>query len=113
MTFHLTTAETWARQRDQSTYLPDAFAQDGFIHCTDGEQNMVDTANRYYAADPSQFICLVIEQERVASEIRYEDPNRIYPHIYGPLNVNAVIAVRAFERDADGHFTRLGDEISA
>ena len=113
MTFHLATTETWARQRDQETYLPDSFAQDGFIHCTDGEQNMIDTANRYYANDPAPFICLEINPTRVTSEIRYEDPARIYPHIYGPLDNAAVTGIRAFVRDAGGRFIRLGDAISA
>ena len=48
MTFHLTTKEAWEQQRTLPFYQPEAFAREGFIHCTDGEHNMVDTANRYY-----------------------------------------------------------------
>jgi uncharacterized protein (DUF952 family) len=113
MTFHLTTMECWERQKNLETYVPDAFANEGFIHCTDGQQNMIDTANRYYANDPATFICLEIDPARVSSEIRYEDPAHIYPHIYGPLNTEAVIAIRSMIRNVDGRFVRLGDVNSA
>jgi uncharacterized protein (DUF952 family) len=49
---------------------------------------------------------LVIDPHLVTSEIRREDGGNgnFYPHIYGPLNVNAVTAVVAFERNPDGSF---------
>jgi uncharacterized protein (DUF952 family) len=110
---HLTTIDVWTRQRDQETYVPEPFESEGFIHCTLGHQNVIDVGNRYYTSDSRQFICLLIEEARVTSEIRYEDPAGIFPHIYGPLNLDSVTSVRAVVRDSDGRFERLGDEISA
>ncbi|MEA2585813.1 MAG: hypothetical protein QOF33_3898, partial [Thermomicrobiales bacterium] len=34
---------------------------------------------------------------------------RDYPHIYGPLNVDAVVEVRPVRRDADGTFVAIGE----
>jgi uncharacterized protein (DUF952 family) len=49
---------------------------------------------------------LVIDPDLVTAEIRREDGGNgnFYPHIYGPLNVNAVTAVVAFEPNPDGGF---------
>lgn len=110
-TFHLTPKDCWSKQRTGQTYTPEPFATEGFIHCTDGEDNVVAVGNRYYAGVPREMICLVIDCNAVKSEIRYEDPDKIYPHIYGPLNTDAVREVREVVRAEDGTFTRLGDAI--
>ena len=112
VTFHLTPRERWEAHRGDVSYLPEPFESEGFIHCTDGEANVVAVGNRYYTGDPREMVCLVIDRDTVAAEIRYEDPERIYPHIYGPLNTDAVIEVRAVRRDPDGTFTSIGEMIS-
>lgn len=103
MILHLAVADEWAA-RSETGYVPSAFARDGFIHCTDGAGNLLEVANRYYRDDPRSFVVLVIDPARLASEIRYEDPSRIYPHIYGALNPDAVVAVVPAERHTDGRF---------
>jgi uncharacterized protein (DUF952 family) len=111
-TFHLTPRELWDAQRNNAEYLPEPFEREGFIHCTDGEENVVAVGNRYYTDDSREMVCLVIDSDAVDADIHYDDPQRIYPHIYGPLNTNAVRAVRAVERGPDGSFVRIGDPIS-
>lgn len=111
ITFHLTPQTCWLAQRDHAEYVPEAFKSDGFIHCTDGEENVVAVGNRYYTGDTREMVCLVIECSAVTAQIRYEDCARIYPHIYGPLNIDAVREVRAVVRTADGTFTGIGDPL--
>jgi uncharacterized protein (DUF952 family) len=41
----------------------------------------------------------------VRAPVIYEDEGRRYPHIYGPLEREAVRRVRRLERDPDGSFT--------
>jgi uncharacterized protein (DUF952 family) len=108
-TFHMTPATVWKQQRSEPEYTPEAFATDGFIHCTDGVANMIATANRYYTGDPRNFVCLELDVDLITAEVRYEDPDQIYPHIYGLLNTDAVVAIRSMTRDADGRFLSLGD----
>ena len=104
ITYHIV-AGTYFRDCDSGApYAPEGFADEGFMHCTDGEQNVADTANRYYHGEQRMFIVLVIEKDLVTSEIRYEDPARIYPHIYGPLNRDAIMTVLPLLREADGSF---------
>ena len=104
LTLHLTPEDVWNRQADDETYVPEAFAADGFIHCTDGETNLLKVGSQYYVADRRPYLVLDIALDRVTAPVRYEDPGHIYPHIFGPLNRDAVVNVRRAVRLADGTF---------
>jgi uncharacterized protein (DUF952 family) len=107
VTYHLVAADYWAAQPSTTDYSPGAFDADGFIHCTDGARNLIDTANRYYRDDPRGYVALVIDTAKVRAEVRYEDAERIYPHIYGPLNRDAILRVAPVRRDDDGAFVAV------
>jgi uncharacterized protein (DUF952 family) len=107
ITFHLVPWPVWAEQQRGDLYVPEAFAADGFVHCTDGEQAVIDTANRYYQCDPRPYVVLSINTDVLTAPVRYEDSGRIYPHVYGPIEIAAVTLVRDVERDTDGRFIRL------
>ena len=106
-TYHLTPEPVWSAQRGGATYRPEAFADEGFIHCTDGEVNLLAVANAFYQADRRPYVILVVDLERVDAPVRYEDGDRLYPHIYGPLNREAIVAVRRAVRLADGSFAGI------
>ena len=101
-----------ARERAESfeggtPYTPEGFADEGFIHCTDGAANVVAVGNRYYNDDEREFVVFVIDREQLSSPVTYEDPERIYPHIYGPLNADAIVAMLPAPRRSDGTFLPL------
>ncbi|HEX2914077.1 MAG TPA: DUF952 domain-containing protein, partial [Chloroflexia bacterium] len=91
-TFHMVPKEYYEAQPTDSDYLPEPMkaGREQFIHCTDGTENLAATGNRYYTADPREYIVLVINLAKLKAPVRYEDPNHIYPHIYGPLNRDAI-----------------------
>lgn len=105
-TFHLVPLEYYEANPPNQPYLPAPMAEgrENFIHCTDGAANLAATGNRFYAADPRPFIVLIIDLPKVEAPVKYEDPHKIFPHIYGPLNRDAIIAIRAVERTPDGKF---------
>jgi uncharacterized protein (DUF952 family) len=103
-TFHLTPREWWEASDPAAPLGAPSLATEGFIHCTDGAANMVATANRHYRDDPRAFVVLTIELDRVTSPWRVEDPGRIYPHVFGPIDRAAIDGVVAAPRDADGTF---------
>ena len=103
-TFHLVAAAYFEAGDADASYVPEAFEQDGFIHCTDGIDNVVKVANRYYQDDRRDYLLLVIDTTKVQAPIVYEDPDRIYPHIYGPLNRDAIVETLPVPRAADGAF---------
>jgi uncharacterized protein (DUF952 family) len=104
LTFHLVPEDEWLPTDASRPYLPAAFERDGFIHCTDGAEELARTANRHYRDDPRGFLALVIDTRRVTAPVRYEDEARIYPHIYGALNRDAIVAVVPMPRSANGTF---------
>ncbi|MGY3618012.1 DUF952 domain-containing protein [Bradyrhizobium sp. USDA 10063] len=75
-----------------------------FIHCSTPDQ-LVEVANYLFRGERG-LVLLVIDPDRVISPIRYEDAGngKLYPHIYGPLNSSAVVAVEPFEPSLDGTF---------
>ncbi len=102
--YHLTPAEVWERQKASGIYLPEAFAQDGFIHATNGLDPLLEVANLFYQGDGREYRVLVLSVPKVNSDVRYDDDNRIYPHIYGPLNASAVVGELLTRRGDDGAF---------
>ncbi len=101
---HLTPADVWVRQKDDDMYAPEAFVADGFIHLTIGETNLMEVANLFYAEDRRDFLVLTLDPSLIDAEVRFDDESGRYPHVYGALNVSAVIAVAAARRAEDGAF---------
>jgi uncharacterized protein (DUF952 family) len=99
--YHLAFASDWALAEHEGSYTVStrgvSLAEQGFIHASTAEQ-VAGVANAYYA-DTSDLVLLEIDEDRVIPEIRYEHvpgQSAPYPHIYGPLNVDAVVAVRPY-----------------
>ncbi len=102
--YHLVPREDFEAQDPAEEYVPPQFAHDGFIHLTDGADELAAVGNRYYRADPRPYLALLVDLARVRAPVRYEDPRRVYPHIHGPLNRDAILAVLDVARLPDGTF---------
>jgi uncharacterized protein (DUF952 family) len=104
--FHITSRDEWEAAQREGGYRPATFALDGFIHCST-EAQVVATADRIFRGR-DDLVLLCIDPERVGHEVRYEDlegSGRLYPHIYGVLELAAVAAVVEFPPGPDGTFT--------
>jgi len=88
----------------EGAYRGDTLDSQGFIHCSTSQQ-VIRVANALYCAQRG-LVLLCIDTIRVQSEIKYENAGseELYPHIYGPLNVDAVVQVLNFEPTEDGKF---------
>lgn len=104
LTYHLTPRSWWDAADPDAPLRAPSLETEGFIHCTDGAAEMVATANRHYAAVPGEFVILTVDLELVTSAWRVEDPGRIYPHIFGPIDRAAIVAVVNAPREPDGTF---------
>ncbi|GAC1324329.1 MAG: DUF952 domain-containing protein [Chloroflexota bacterium] len=101
-TYHLVPRREWNEHDRTQAYLPAAFAYDGFVHCTDGVDELAATANRYFSALDDDLLALEIDRSRLRAPVRYEDPRTIYPHVYGPIESDAILAVLVLRRSPDG-----------
>ena len=104
---HLVPSENWAAQAAGQTYVPDGFDREGFIHLTIGAENVIEVANRYYRQDPRAYSVLVLDKDRITARVQFDDDSGRYPHVYGPLNTDAVVAVHPVMRDEDGSFVGI------
>jgi uridine phosphorylase len=103
---HITPYREWLAGAESGEYRTETLARDGFIHCSTVSQ-VVGVANTRYAGERN-LVLLCIERERVAAPVIDEDcyeTGQKFPHIYGPLNRDAVVQVLPFPPDVDGKFT--------
>jgi uncharacterized protein (DUF952 family) len=101
--YHLVTPHAWEANRDQP-YRADSLAGEGFIHCSFAAQ-VAASANRFYGKQ-SELLLLHIDPSRLTSPLREEasGTGEMFPHIYGPLNREAVVAVETLARGEDGRW---------
>jgi uncharacterized protein (DUF952 family) len=109
--YHVAARSDWERACRDGEYtmstIGRTLAQEGYIHASRASQ-VNDVLSRYYRGVTGELVVLVIDPERVRARIRYEEvpgASAPYPHIYGPLNADAVVAVRPLRAGPDGDFT--------
>jgi uncharacterized protein (DUF952 family) len=91
--------EVWAAF-DTELYRAASLETEGFIHCSFAEQ--LDAVIQRYYAGASEVVVLEIETDRLMSRVLNEPStaNEIYPHIYGPVNRDAIVSATHRTLDA-------------
>ena len=108
--YHIATVPDWNQAQQDGEYRTltrgRSLSEEGFIHASTAAQ-VLPVANAVYLDEQQDLVLLVLDTSRIGAEIRREpvpgwtDP---FPHIYGPLDVAAVVQAVALERDATGNF---------
>ncbi|MEO8437614.1 MAG: DUF952 domain-containing protein [Chloroflexota bacterium] len=106
-TFHLVPEAAWTAADPQAAYAAASLEPEGFIHCTDGIDDLAATFDRYYAGDPRAFLALTIDLDELDVPWRYDEPESPYPHVYGAVDRGAVRSVSRVVRMPDGRFAGL------
>ncbi len=103
MIFHLLPAAEAPGVLAQAEYRPPSLEQQGFIHAAGSAAQALRVANRLFRQH-ERVAVLCIARARVRAEIREEEAGDAepFPHIYGPLNTDAIVEVRELRRDASG-----------
>lgn len=88
----------WETAQHQTIYTAESLATEGFIHCSYDEQ-LDGVLERYYSGVP-EVVVLKIEIEKLTSKLVSEPSTggEIYPHIYGPINLDAVVETRVMKK---------------
>lgn len=105
--FHITSRISWSTAQKAGAYSIDSLTSEGFIHCSKIDQ-ILRVANTLFA-NQHGIVILVIDPSQLKSEVRWEagtdKADEFFPHIYGPLNLEAVVCVLDFEPSTDGMFS--------
>ncbi|MEJ7689528.1 MAG: DUF952 domain-containing protein [Nocardioidaceae bacterium] len=106
--FHIAEPDDWQQARADGTYTTSTrgrtLAEEGFLHCSRFEQvtTVLDFA---YADVAGPLSLLVVDTEKLDSPLQLDEvpeAGDVYPHIYGPLNVSAVVDELPLSRNSSG-----------
>ncbi|MDI6823529.1 MAG: DUF952 domain-containing protein [Bacillota bacterium] len=101
---HITTREAWEDALRQGEYRAASLQEQGFIHCSTPRQ-VVRVANVLFRGQEG-LILLCIDPDRLRAQVRWEalGTEEPFPHVYGPLNLEAVVRVVDFPAGEEGFF---------
>ena len=104
--YHITSRAFWSAAQKSGAYSSDSLANEGFIHCSNKSQ-ILRVANNFFS-NQRGLVILTIDSSKLKPDLRWEagtgQPGDLFPHIYGPLNMEAVVFVFDFEQGLDGKF---------
>lgn len=120
MIYHITNRKDWDTALEDGIYAATSLEMEGFIHCSTAA-HVLTVANAFYldAVDP---LLLGIDEEVCAAEVKWEPPAHPsayatpaeleaagrFPHLYGPLNLAAVVEVWEMLKGDDGLYRLPG-----
>ena len=116
--YHLVPQSYYQAQPHDQPYLPGLFEQEGFIHCTAGIEMLLQVANAFFADLPESLLVLEIDPDQLFAPLKFEphaspksiesgftpEPDRLFPHIYGPLNREAIKHTFTLQRNRAGQW---------
>jgi uncharacterized protein (DUF952 family) len=108
--YHLIDQASWESARPTPEHRAESLATEGFIHCSENLDQMLKVANRRYSGR-IDMLALELDPERLTSSVKREASRsgEIYPHIYGPLNTDAVVKVWSLPLDTNGTFSGVSE----
>ena len=99
--FHLALAADWAAAQEAGDYristLGRTLEQEGFIHAS-REDQWPGVRERFYADVTEPLVLLEIDPVLLTAEVREEHvpgTSETFPHVYGPIDLRAVVGTRA------------------
>ena len=104
--FHLAVESDWRQAETTGHYAISTLGLDlsevGFIHCSQAEQ-VAGVHERFYQDVTDPVLLLTIDTDLLTSPWQLdpvEGEPLPFPHVYGPINVDAVISAEPFRASA-------------
>ena len=119
MILHITSRTEWNEAQTRGEYIAPSLQTEGFIHCST-EKQVLHVANAFYGGR-TDLVLLKIDEAKLKPELKWEAPagppapgiseSDSFPHIFGPINLNAVASVLGFMPDpVSGTFSTLNTD---
>jgi uncharacterized protein (DUF952 family) len=102
---HMVSKKEVENAKSEGYYQPTSFVDEGFIHCSYSHQ-VCRVANLFYRGK-TDLVLLEINKARTGCDVIDEDlydSGENFPHIYGKLSWEAVVAIHEFPCNDDGTF---------
>lgn len=131
--FHIISRDAALLARQTGEYRAESLTSEGFIHFS-GSHQVLGVARRFYTGQHG-LVLLAVDPSRLTAQLKYEAPvhpaaislknedfsgderltdeSNLFPHLYGPLNFDAVVATYDFEPDSNGQFSLPAELIAA
>jgi uncharacterized protein (DUF952 family) len=91
MLYHLVSQRYFQGQPPDDPYAPASLFEEGFIHLSATPEQVAWVANRFYG-DVVDLVVLVIDEARLDAPVQWDEtPDGRFPHLYGPLNRDAIV----------------------
>ncbi|MFF0160962.1 DUF952 domain-containing protein [Streptomyces sp. NPDC005263] len=113
---HVVPFDDWNADPDRP-YAPASLAVDGFVHCSPDAESTLAVVNAFYRTAPRPLLTLVLAADRLDSRLEWEaaapvpppgvPADTLFPHVFGPLNRDAVERVLEVQWDDQGQATGL------
>lgn len=100
--YHLALRYAWDAAREagepyRRSTIDKSLDDEGFLHCSFQDQ-VQGVADRFYRSR-ADVLLLTIDSSKVEAEVRTEN---LFPHLYGPLPIEAVVRVEPVALGDDG-----------
>lgn len=92
--YHVTSKRDWSAAQANGSYEHPSLQAEGFIHCSQ-EHQVAGVLERYFAGQ-TELVRLSIDTDKLTANYVFDwSPSTAdtFPHIYGPINLDAVVAV--------------------
>lgn len=108
--FHIATEADWLAAKASGAYTTSTFGvtleQEGFLHCSRDSQ-AARVLSTYYVDVAEPLTLLTIDTGRLSSPWQFDEApgaDLTFPHIYGPLNPDAVVETTPLVKTASGEW---------
>jgi uncharacterized protein (DUF952 family) len=110
--YHITLRGAWLEARKRGEYRAASLENEGFVHCSTNSQ-ILPIVDKFFKGQ-RHLLLFVIDPSLLTSELKWEPPSGgtppgipeddLFPHVYGPINLDAVLKVVDLESLPDGSY---------
>ncbi|MCK8433605.1 DUF952 domain-containing protein [Streptomyces sp. D2-8] len=116
MIYHVVPLTVWTTATDRA-YAPASLAGEGFVHCSPDEATTLAVVNAFYRDAPRPLLVLALDEARLSARVEWEaaapapppgvSGDTLFPHVFGPLDRDAVDHVLEVRFDEGGRASEL------
>lgn len=98
MLYHLMSQSEFDHQPADEPLIESSLADEGFIHLSATAEQVTWVANRHYR-EVADLVALVLDEDLLTAPVRYDrTPDGVFPHLYGPLDREAIVDIEPLRR---------------